>query len=652
MNWKVLFSRFKKPDHTVTRKNLDSKLIKRINLRQLPKLSQLKYVGSFLSTVEKKVVIGGLIVSLVGLLGWTTVFLSRHYERAPKVGGEYIEGLIGQPKYINPIFSTTNDVDADIVGLVYAGLFKYSKEGTIESELAESYELSKDKKTYTVKLKPNLKWPDGQPITGQDVSYTFETIQNPEVGSPLFAAMQGVKIETPDELTISFTLKESFSPFLGVLTTGILPSHLWSEIPPASIKLAKLNSQPVGAGVWKFSKLIKDEGGNIQTLTLAPNDLYYGQHPYLKIITFKFYNNYTEAINGLRGQNINGIAFVPQKLKDKVGGKNINLYEFTLPQYSAMFFNQNQSTELKDKDLRLALNLAIDKERIIREALDGAGVTIDSPILPGMLGYDATIKDAEFNPELANKTLDKKWTRIQPEEYFSIKQTVELKNYQTEIEEVKKNASSTPEMVSSTLEKITNDAKRTVRQTMDAGQSFYRKDSKGNILALTITTADTPEYLKTAQTIATFWRALGIQTNIQSLSGYQLNKDIVRDRNYQIFLYGEIVGADPDPYSFWHSSQGDYPGMNLAMFSDRNADKVLEEARTTFSSADRVKLYKKFQEIVTAEIPAIFLYTPKHLMAISQDIKGARIENPTTPANRFQYLSEWYTKTTWRWKSN
>jgi len=335
-----------------------------------------------------------------------------------------------------------------------------------------------------------------------------------------------------------------------------------------------------------------------------------------------------------------------------VAGKNINLYEFTLPQYSAIFFNPNQLSVLKDKDLRLALNLAIDKERIIREALDGAGVTIDSPILPGMLGYDPKIKDAEFNTELANKTLDKKWTRIQPEEYFTIKQTVELKNYQIEIEEVKKNASSTPAMVSSTLDRINNEIKRTIRQTMDSGQSFYRKDNKNNILALTITTADTPEYLKTAQTIAAFWRTVGIQTNIQTLSGYQLNKDILRDRNYQTFVYGEIVGADPDPYPFWHSSQVDYPGMNLAMFSDRNADKILEEARTAFSNADRVKLYKKFQEILITEIPAIFLYTPKHLMALSQDIKGVKIENPATPANRFQYLNEWYIKTTWRWKSN
>lgn len=651
MNWKVLFSRFKKPDHTVTRKNLDSKLIRRINLRQLPKLSQLKYLGSFLTTTEKKIAVGGLIISLFGLLGWTTIFLARHYERTPKVGGEYIEGLVGQPKYLNPIFSTTNDVDADIVGLVYAGLFKYDENDAIEPDLAASYSLSTDKKTYTVKLKPSLKWPDDQPIIGQDVLYTFETIQNPEVGSPLFAAMQGVKVEVVDDLTISFTLKEPFAPFLDVLTTGILPSHLWSDNPPASIKLAKLNSQPVGAGAWKFSKLIKDEGGNIQTLTLAQNDLYYGRHPYLKTLTFKFYNNYTEAANGLRGQNINGIAFVPQNLKDKVGGKNINLYDFTLPQYSAIFFNPTQLSDLKDKDLRLALNLAIDKERIIREALNGAGVAIDSPILPGMLGYDQTIKDAAFDPELANKTLDKKWTRIQPEEYFNIKQTAELKNYQTEIDETKKNVSSTPEIVSSTLERINNDVKRTVRQTMDPGQSFYRKDSKGNILSLTITTADTQEYLKTAQTIATFWRALGIQTNIQSLSGYQLNKDVVRDRNYQIFLYGEIVGADPDPYPFWHSSQGNYPGMNLAMFSDRNADKILEDARTTSSNADRIKLYKKFQEILTSEIPAIFLYTPKHLMAISQDIKGVRTGNPATPANRFQYLDEWYTKTTWHWKN-
>ncbi len=260
------------------------------------------------------------------------------------------------------------------------------------------------------------------------------------------------------------------------------------------------------------------------------------------------------------------------------------------------------------------------------------------------------MKKIAFDINNANSILDKKWKRVQPEEYFSLQEENLLKTHKDEIDLLNTTNSSTPDIAKTAIEKIKADIKDSVRASMDNSQSFYRKDSKGEIVHIIITTADTPEYVKASELIATAWQSVGVQTSVQTVSSYQLNKEVVKDRGYQVFLYGEIIGADPDPFPFWHSSQTDYPGLNLAMFSNRNADKILEDARASFDSSARAKLYQKFQNILVEEIPAIFLYTPMHLMAANADIHGIEIKTPVNPADRFHNLNSWYIKTKWQWK--
>ena len=145
------------------------------------------------------------------------------------------------------------------------------------------------------------------------------------------------------------------------------------------------------------------------------------------------------------------------------------------------------------------------------------------------------------------------------------------------------------------------------------------------------------------------WRAMGIKTTIQTIGSNQIVKDILRDRNYEVLLYGEIVGADPDPYPFWHSSQITYPGLNLALFINRTADKLLEDARATTTEKVRAEQYEKFQEILAKEIPAIFLYTPTYNFVASKDIKGIKLEQAFSPSDRFNDLGNWYLKTKRQW---
>ncbi len=665
-NFSSLFAHFKRSNKSGPSSHYDLKLLRQIKPHAFPSWSQFKYLGSFLSTTEKKTIWSATGVLFLTLAGWAIYAISIHSLLTPKVGGEYSEALIGQPKYINPLFSSTNDVDADISSLVYSGLFKYDNNKKLVADLAEKYTIAEDQKTYDIELKKNLKWSDGEPITTDDILFTFETLQNAETGSPLITSFQGVRVEKTDENTIRFTLKTTYTPFLDALTLGILPEHTWSEIQPNNIRLAKFNIQPVGSGAWKFEKMVKDNTGTIQSYSLINNENYYGQKPYLKNLTFKIFNNQTEAVAALRSQNVSALSFIPHNLKDKVSGKNLNIFNLQLPQYTALFFNKSVATELKDDDLRLALAQAIDKNTLIKESLGGDGTAIEAPILPGNLGYNENIKKTTFDIASANQLLDKKWPRLQPEEYFKIRHEQILKSVNLSKQLTKDTSTNTvtttnkktktinkksttknrpPAEISPLTTEEENKITEVIRAEMASGQSFYRKLGKNDVLKLSITTADTPEYVKTAQQISKMWQTIGIQTNIMTVGSSQIVRDTLKDRAYQILIYGEMVGADPDLYSFWHSSQSEYPGLNLAKFSDRDADKLLEDARTTLDTDARAKLYQKFQNILAKDLPAVFLYSPTYIMAVSKDIHGIDIKNIVSPADRFSTLNEWYIKT-------
>jgi peptide/nickel transport system substrate-binding protein len=636
--------------------NFNQKLIKKIRPNLLPNWAQFRYLKSFLTKKEKRLINISLTVFFLSAIAWGTTWLVTNQTVVPTSGGEYSEALIGQPKYINPLFASANDIDADISSLIYSGLFKYNNtQQKLRPDLAADYTVSDDGKVYDITLRQDVKWSDGEPLTADDVVYTFETIQDEEVGSPLISSFQGTAIERTGDYSVRFTLKEPFAPFLSTLTVGILPQHIWINIPPSGIRLAKNNLQPVGSGPWKFNKLTKDSSGNIQNYTLERNTLYYQNLPYLKTLTFKFFTDFTQAASSLKSQDISAISFLPNDLTDKITGKNFVSYQFELPQYTALFFNQDSVLVLKDNDFRLALNVAIDKNKIVSESLHNKGEVINSPILKGFLGYTPVTSSA-FDPEKANEILNKTWTKIQPEDFFKIEYETEVKAKQNFFDEIKNNTSTPAEEKEAQIKQMEETISTGIRQGtdtepgMDPDQTFYRKNKNNEILTLNITTVDSLEYVQIAEAVAKMWRAIGIRTNIQIIGSSQISRDILRSRNYEVLLYGEIVGADPDPYPFWHSSQVNYPGLNLSLFADRAADKLLEDARATTTEKIRSDNYKKFQDILAKEIPAIFLFTPTYNFVASTDIKGINLKYIYSPSDRFNDLSNWYIKTKYQWK--
>ncbi len=637
--WRPLFGR---PSY-----RFDRALVQKLRPQWWPRWRQLKYLKHFMPSLEKRILLLLVGVAVLSTSGWAILFGRRHSTRGPATGGEYSEVMVGEPKFINPLFANINDVDADISSLVYTGLFAYNNNGTVTPALAASYSISSDGRTYTVKLKPDLKWADGTPLTVDDILFTFTAIQNPDIGSPWLSAFQGVTIDKVADDEIQFVLKEAYSPFLHNLTIGILPEHIWGELPPGGLKLAKQNLQPLGSGPWTFSKLTKDSTGLIQNITLTRNKYFFGTAPYFDFVTFKFAADYESMIEALKTQTALAGSFIPAN-KIKSLGKNFTTYPLQLPQYTALFFNQTRQPFLKSDRLRQALGSGTDKPTLIAEALGGAAAPIDGPFLPGGWSAPAKPNGQSIDLDAANKLLDDGgWTRIQPEEYFKLRQAEAIKmlglGASTTLSTSKTDASQNSAGSAAEITAL-------IRQEMPPAQTFYRRDKNNTPLRLTITTVDTPEYGRVAAALGKAWARLGIQTSVQTISSKQLARETLKTRDYEILLYGEILGADPDPFPFWHSSQINYPGLNLSLYNSRAADKLLEEARTTLDQEKRTTLYQKFYSLLATDRPALFLYSPTHLFAAQKNIQGISINALVSPPDRYRTLSSWYTKTRWAWK--
>lgn len=642
-------------------KHLDKKLVHSLNTKKIPSPRQLRYLPKVLEQHEKRNILISVIVIIVALAFIGSRFYYTNFLPTPIAGGEYTEGLFGAPQFINPLLAQTNDVDTDLSRLLFSGLVQYDKNLQIIPDLAERWQIDGDGTIYTFTLRNDALWHDGQAVTADDVIFTVKSIQDPEFKSPLAASMRGISVEKIDATTIRFTLPpEPYPNFLEAVTFGILPQHIWGDIPPINANLTEYNIKPIGSGAWQFKTLTKDRLGNIKSYTLAPFPEYYGKQPYLEKLTFRFYpQDFPSGVEALNRNAIEGLSFLPKEFKKDVSTlKNIKLYSFSLPQYTAVFFNQKQNEDLAERSVRQALALAIDKPQILTEALQLEGEIIDSPLLPVEVTSQAT--QTEFNIEQANELLDEAdWQRYTPEEYRQLlieqleaEVAAQAAEDEAEAETEDSDQSNTSEAASDTTsqatttpttEEVSNPIAQLQQQDFNT-QPFYRvKDDV--TLSVELTTVDQPENIKSAELLQKFWRAIGVDVSITIVESGRIARDVIKPRSYQALLFGIIVGSDPDPYPFWHSSQIEDPGLNLSLYANRKVDELLEDARIATDASEVQDAYRQFQDTLIEDVPAIFLYNPTYTYAADQKIKGIDVSRIIVPADRFNNIEEWYIRT-------
>lgn len=328
-----------------------------------------------------------IIVALAALfVGSLTILVWRFYRQStvlvPAKGGTYIEGSVGALQPLNPWFTVTNDVNRDVVSLIFGGLLKYNPETrAIEEDLA-TYTVSKDAKTYTVTLKPDVFWHDStveapHPVTADDVIFTYKTIQNPEFPNSLLRQnFRGVTINRIDDRTVAFVLDQPYGFFTSNLTLGLLPQSAFRDVPVKLLdQVLDFGFHPIGAGPYKLKSVVETELSTEVTLERFERTVAPAYH--LDRIVLRVFPDYQTLLSDLH--NLDGIRLVPMTENGKAAVPNrFRAGNYTLPQYTALFFNMDRQI-VRDQELRLGLQLGTNKQELVESI--GERVIVDTPLL-------------------------------------------------------------------------------------------------------------------------------------------------------------------------------------------------------------------------------------------------------------------------------
>jgi peptide/nickel transport system substrate-binding protein len=519
-------------------------------------------------------------VGFVGLLQQMGALNKLAQKAVAEPGGAYIEAAVGTVQTLNPVLPESSTA-SDINRLIFSGLTRYNSRRQLVPDLAKSWEVSADGKSYSFHLRKDVKWHDGVPFNAGDVAFTLAAIQNPDSRSPLASSWEGVKVSVKDDNTVIFTLPQALNSFLDSTTVGIVPRHLLESVEPSMLREADFNQNPVGTGPFK----IKTFAPSAKIIDLSAYADYHNGKPKLDEFDFKFYDTPAETVRAYAQRQVTSPGRIyPDASKDAERQSGLAEHDFTLPDAQTLFFATTDPI-LSDKALRTILSRSINRQSVLDKATNSQGVAITQPLLPGQLGYTAKYAPSPLNAAAARRALDEAgWVQSKP------------------------------------------GAVRT-------------KD--GAKLHLNLVTLKGGELERAAGEIKRQWADLGIELAVNATDREQLQQTYMRPRNFQMLLYGVNLGSDPDIYSFWHSTQAKDPGVNLSGYSSADADRALEAGRLKSDPQVRTGKYDAFLKTWNADMPAAVLYQSAYIYATRDTVAGITARRLVVPADRFYEVEKW-----------
>ncbi len=515
--------------------------------------------------------------------------LTPYYQQLkPVPGGIYSEGIIGKFNNANPLYASSAP-DTAVSRLVFSGLFKFDNNNNLSGDLASDFALSTSQTRYVVHLKKNITWHDGAQFKADDVVFTYQTIQNLEAQSPLYANWQGVKVSKLNDYAVVFNLPNPLSSFPYSLTNGILPAHLLKNTPAIQLRSAQFNSQPIGTGPfrWKFVELNGSNGvDRRQHVALSAFEGYSAGKPKLDGINITTFKDDQQMLSAFKKKQLNAMSGLESLPADMSSDNSIHPYTTPLTSEVMAFFN-NSHPPLSDLAVRQALVSGANRSQI-PSLLPYPVNIIGSPLLRGQLGYDSSIMQPAYNQAAATAALDKAGWVIDP--------------------------------------------------------STGQRAKGGQPLRILMASQDTQEYTLVAHFLQKEWSKLGIKLDVQYYPSDDLQSQIIANHDYDILLYGINIGTDPDVFAYWDSKQasvGTSGHLNLSEYKSAVADQALEAGRTRADANLRAAKYKAFLTSWAADSPALALYQPNYLYVTRGSVFNYERKADNVAADRFYNVNQW-----------
>jgi peptide/nickel transport system substrate-binding protein len=497
---------------------------------------------------------------VLGLMSYLAVTITSVAQ--PLSGGGYVEASTAPPQQLNPLVTDLlrDPGAADIQALVFDGLTRVGADGFPEPALAQSWEIDPSGMVYTFTLRPNITWHDGAPLTIDDVLFTLRAVQGPAfAGDPSIAAVwRNVLVEQVGERMIRCRLEAPYAAFFRATTFPILPAHLLADVPPAEWASHSFNRAPVGTGPYRLRELTAERA------ILDANPAYRSGRPFLDSIELRYYPNPQTMLSALtRGEALGASFLSTGALAQANPPRGFTRQARPIDSYTTLTFNL-RSDPLSDAGVRRALALAIDKDLLIERALAGQAVRLDTPILPG-------------------------WWAATPEPLWPV---------------------ADPTLAAELLTSLGYEP---------AENGIRERD--GTPLQFTLLADSMPDRVAVAEEIARQLNEIGVGVAVEQVSGEELQQRLA-SHNFSLALHGwQRLGADPDVYELWHSSQSEN-GLNYAGLADAEIDELLGSARQTPDIEARVGAYIAFQRRWVELTPSITLYQPLFVYLTADQLGG------------------------------
>lgn len=400
-------------------------------------------------------------------------------------------------------------------------------------------------------------------------------------------------------------------------TIGILPSKVWGNVDDRDFAISPLNIKAVGSGPYKIKSVSKNKDGIPVKYELERFRKFVSGTPYIKNLSIISFSSEKELVKALIAGSIDQAGGISPSNMTNIKESKFKINTATLPRIFGLFINNNKNKIFTDSNIVRAFDLALNRQDIIDQVLNGYGNAIHNPIPETLKGEN--VKEYEFSIDKANEILEKNGWVLRDDGF----------RYKGGISIVEKT-------------KTVKGKKVTEKVKVDNGEEIK--------LAFSITTGDTPELRKTSLIIKEQFKKIGADVNTDKVyeSG-QLNQ-LIRDRDYETLLFGQIVNHESDLYSFWHSSQRTQPGLNIAMYSNSKIDALLESIQKSLNQEDRAKKYQELEKEFDNAIPALLIYSPKYLYVTSKEMDGLSLNTIVTPSDRFSMLNNWYKEKDRVWK--
>ena len=522
----------------------------------------------------------GILVVILGFATYTipTVLV-------PDRGGVFREGVAGLPQYLHPVWcQNSSGVDSDLCALVHRGLMRLDKQGRVVPDLAQGWNVT-DGRIYRFQLAPNQYWQDGRPITADDVVFSYSVLQDPTLvdipGLP--SLWRNVTVEKLDDLSVQITLPQPFAPFLDLTTVGLLPAHIYRDVPAKDLVTKPLDGDLVGAGPMRVAER------NAELARLEPNAFSPGAAPYIAAMEFHFYPDYASVVAAFDAQEIDGLSSIlPPDIKAAAARDDVQLFSSIESGYENVLLNVNNPNApfFQERRLRQGLLYAIDRDTLIRDGLAGQAVVANSLFSPEHWAYNNEVPVYGHDPVQAGRLFDEAgW--------------------------------------------------------VDSDGDGVR-DKDGKPFAFILLVKDDNLHRQIGETLVADWAEVGVKAELQPVSFSGLVADFLVPRTFEAALTDWNQVGDPDPFPQWHSSQIDGNGQNYAGWQNAEADALMEQARQSTDENRRRDLYAEYQDIFAEELPSLPLFHPLYTYGVSTRVHNVQIGSLNTPAERFGSFPAWY----------